>query len=255
MIAIRAEVEVGGISARGVYDFMLNCTDEDYQEWWPGTYLAYHTIRRYPNDLGNHVYFDEYVGRRRVKFEGVVVRSIPGKEIMWQMMEKEDSLRKIIESEINQYRLKLRENLRQRKIQQENLAFTFSRISPVSAYQLGAMSLAGTDVNMKKRYEDAINDYRNRFNEYVTQKQDETGDNGRIMMAITLNEDGSQSMSTSRRGNTGTLNLDDIPEFTSPEYSLADALNPTIKDFGLILFFILLAFLAAFISFLRYDVR
>ncbi len=85
MIAVRTEVAVVGISGRSVSDFMLNCTDEDYQNWWPGTHLAFHTTRRFPNDLGNLVHFDEYVGRRRLKFEGVVVKSIPGKEIVWQM--------------------------------------------------------------------------------------------------------------------------------------------------------------------------
>ena len=85
MIAMRAEVEVRGISGRSVSDFMLNCTDEDYQDWWPGTHLAFHTTRRFPDDLGNHVYFDEYVGGRRLKFEGVVVKNAPGKEIVWQM--------------------------------------------------------------------------------------------------------------------------------------------------------------------------
>ena len=64
---------------------MLNCTDEDYQNWWPGTHLAFHTTKRFPGDFGNLVYFDEYVGRRRLKFEGVLIKSIPGKEIVWQM--------------------------------------------------------------------------------------------------------------------------------------------------------------------------
>jgi hypothetical protein len=31
------------------------------------------------------VYFDEYVGKRRLKFRGIVVKNIPGKNIVWQM--------------------------------------------------------------------------------------------------------------------------------------------------------------------------
>jgi hypothetical protein len=85
MILMRTEVEVGGISGRTISDFMLNCTDEGYQNWWPGTHLAFHTTNRFPNDLGNLVYFDEYLGSRRLKFEAVVIRIIPGKEIVWQM--------------------------------------------------------------------------------------------------------------------------------------------------------------------------
>jgi len=85
MITMRAAVKVKGIAGKTVSNFMLNCTDKDYRNWWPGTHLAFHTRNRFPNDLGNLVYFDEYVGRRRLKFEGVVVKNVPGKEIIWQM--------------------------------------------------------------------------------------------------------------------------------------------------------------------------
>ncbi|MCK4692036.1 MAG: hypothetical protein KAT23_00305 [Anaerolineales bacterium] len=79
---MKTEVAVKRISGKSIYDFMLNSTDKDYQEWWEGTHLAFHTIQRFPNDLGNLVYVDEYVGSRRLKFEGVVIKLIPGKEIV-----------------------------------------------------------------------------------------------------------------------------------------------------------------------------
>ena len=85
MITLKTIVNVKRISGESIYNFMLNCTDEEYQKWWPGTHLAFHTIRRYPNDFGNLVYFDEYVGSRRLKFKGVVIKNIPGKKIVWQM--------------------------------------------------------------------------------------------------------------------------------------------------------------------------
>ena len=85
MIELRTEVYVNGISGKSVSDFMLNCTDEDYQNWWPGTHLAFHTINRFPNGLGNIVYFDEYVGSHRLTFYGIVVENIPGRKIIWQL--------------------------------------------------------------------------------------------------------------------------------------------------------------------------
>ena len=85
MIEMRTEVEVAGVSGKSMYDFMLRCTDEDYQNWWPGTHLAFHTTRRFADDVGNLVYFDEYVGERRLKLHGVVVACVPGKEIVWQL--------------------------------------------------------------------------------------------------------------------------------------------------------------------------
>jgi hypothetical protein len=85
MITFRSEVKIQGISGNELIQFMVNCTDADYQEWWPGTHLAFHTIKRYPDQIGNLVYFDEYVGKYRLKFHGVVREFIPAQKIVWQM--------------------------------------------------------------------------------------------------------------------------------------------------------------------------
>ena len=86
MITLRSEVSVRGISAHEFLVFMVNCTDADYQEWWPGTHLAFHTIQRYPNEIGNIVYFDEYVGKTRLKFKGIITDYVPGQRVIWQMI-------------------------------------------------------------------------------------------------------------------------------------------------------------------------
>jgi len=86
MITLKTEVTVQGITAKQVTDFMLNCTDAEYQRWWPDTHLAFHTIKRRPRDFGNLVYFDEYVGKRRLKFHGMITEMVPGKRIVWQMI-------------------------------------------------------------------------------------------------------------------------------------------------------------------------
>lgn len=176
-------------------------------------------------------------------------------EKMWEIMQYEDSLHREIEAEIMQHELKLREDLRQRKIRQEQLAFSLSRISPVAAYQLGAMSLAGTDVEIKNRYEEAINNYRNEFYEFVQQKQDETGDNGKVMLAFTISDDGSQSMTMSGDRTKENLDISGLPRFAVPAVVFAEAISPALVDFGIILFYIILTFAGAFVMFLRYDVR
>ena len=86
MIKLVSEVNVQGIDGDEVLDFMLNCTDADYQEWWPGVHMAFHTIQRYPNQIGNIVYFDEYVGKTRLKFKGMITEYVPGRKVVWQMM-------------------------------------------------------------------------------------------------------------------------------------------------------------------------
>ncbi|HSG99284.1 MAG TPA: ABC transporter permease subunit, partial [candidate division Zixibacteria bacterium] len=97
-------------------------------------------------------------------------------DAMWSRMQREDSLRREIERRISDYEMRLWEDLRRRKSAQERLAFTFARFSPVSAYQLAAMTLAGTGVELKSRYEDSMNEYRTRFSDYVDRKVAESGD-------------------------------------------------------------------------------
>ncbi|UCD17323.1 MAG: ABC transporter permease subunit [Candidatus Zixiibacteriota bacterium] len=174
-------------------------------------------------------------------------------EMLWEMMQTEDSLRKSVEQEIDRYDLKLREDLRQRKAQQENLAFTLSRLSPASAYQLGAMSLAGTDINVKSRYEEMVNAFRTQFLRFMEQKQLETGDNGRMMMAISISDTASNLAMTGRKKHS--LDLSGLPQFTPPAISLSDSLSPAITDFGILALYTILAFMGAFIAFLRYDLR
>ncbi len=87
MISIESRIRVAGITARQLLEFMLNCTDEQYQAWWPGTHLAFHTVKRRPGDVGNVVYMDELVGKRRIKMQGTVTKVVPGRKVMWQFKE------------------------------------------------------------------------------------------------------------------------------------------------------------------------
>ena len=48
-------------------------------------------------------------------------------------------------------RLQAQEDFRNRKAEQEGLAFAISRFSPASAYQLTVMNLAGTNIDLKTR--------------------------------------------------------------------------------------------------------
>ena len=78
-------IHVDGLTAKQVVDFLLNATDGDYQKWWPGVHLQFHTVRRYPGDIGNVVYMDEFVGSTRLKMKSVVVEVVHDRTIVWQM--------------------------------------------------------------------------------------------------------------------------------------------------------------------------
>ncbi|MFZ5568810.1 MAG: hypothetical protein ACOZF0_00285 [Thermodesulfobacteriota bacterium] len=85
MITLKTIVKVKGITSKDIYDFMLNCTDADYQRWWAGTHLVCHTVKHYPGDIGNIIYADEFVGKYRVKGHAVITRLVPYSEMVYQI--------------------------------------------------------------------------------------------------------------------------------------------------------------------------
>lgn len=172
-------------------------------------------------------------------------------EKMWEWMEEDDRDRKQVQKDIDAYGLKVNEEQRNKKAEQERLAFTLSRISPASAFQLAAMNLAGTDIALKTRFEDALNTYRPMFTTFKDKKQKESGGMGGIR--IEMNTDTGFKIDTGRE--KGVLDISDLPQFDHPQHSFRDAITPAIIDFGLLGIFSLVAFAGAFVRFLRYDVR
>ncbi|MDM7999535.1 MAG: hypothetical protein QUS33_05940 [Dehalococcoidia bacterium] len=86
MVVLQTRVAVQGITGKRVTDFFINCTDTDYQRWWQGTHLQFHTLSRTPEVVGSLVYFDEYVGKHRLKCRGKVTAYAPGKRIEYQII-------------------------------------------------------------------------------------------------------------------------------------------------------------------------
>lgn len=85
MFAIQSRTHVDHLTGRQAFDFLVNATDHEYQEWWPGVHLQLHTLKRCPNNVGNIVYMDEFVGEYRVRMTGVLVEAIPGRRLVWQL--------------------------------------------------------------------------------------------------------------------------------------------------------------------------
>jgi uncharacterized protein YndB with AHSA1/START domain len=85
MLTIESRFFVARISGREVTDFLLDCTDDRYQQWWPGTHLELHAVTHGRDHVGDVVLMDEYVGKRRVRMLAVVVEVVPGHKIVWQL--------------------------------------------------------------------------------------------------------------------------------------------------------------------------
>lgn len=113
------------------------------------------------------------------------------------------------------------------------------------------MNLAGTDIALKARYEDALNKYRPVFNTYKDKKQKETGNSGGFR--IEVNSDTGVKIDAGR--GKGVLDISEMPHFTHPMHSFGDAMESAVIDFGLLGFFSLAAFAGAFVRFLRHEVR
>ncbi len=171
-------------------------------------------------------------------------------EMEWTWADEDDRARKNVQKDIDENSRVLKEELRNKKLSQERIAFSVSRISPVSAFQLAVMSLAGTDINLKSRYEDGLNVYRTTFNQYKEQKQKESGGTGGLRISID-----SKSGIKIDAGRELALDLSGMPQFQSAGVPFVGALTSTILDFGILTFLSLVAFASAFIYFLRYDVR
>jgi ABC-type transport system involved in multi-copper enzyme maturation permease subunit len=166
-----------------------------------------------------------------------------------------DSAQQAIQSDVDQYEDRLREEFRQKKIGQEMAAWSLSRLSPAAAYQLAAMALAESDTDTKTRYEDAMASYRRQFNQYVEAKSAEAGQTGGIRIEVSMDENGKSSLSVDASRDRSGLDVSDVPRFSPPPVSLAESVAPVVLDFGIICFDIILVFALAFVAFLKFDVR
>jgi ABC-type transport system involved in multi-copper enzyme maturation permease subunit len=159
-----------------------------------------------------------------------------------------DSAMKANALAIADYEAKLNADYRLRKAKQERMGLTLSRLSPSSAYQLASQTLAGTDLSLKTRYEDAMTAHRADVVEYAsTRPEGQSG--GRIAIAAT--EEGLKF--NVMKG--AELDISGIPDFEGQRATLRNIASSLVIDSGLLALCILIAFGGAFIAFLRYDVR
>ena len=161
----------------------------------------------------------------------------------WQ--EEESAARETLEEEINEFSRKVDENLRNQKMAQEKMAYTLSRFSPASAYKLTAMQMANTGTGLKSTYEDAMKAYRTSFTQFVEAKREEER----------RRNQGRGGFGRRNQDDQESLDLAELPRFEAPKQDYAEAVAPSILDFGLLSLFSIAAFAGSFLAFIRYDVR
>jgi hypothetical protein len=85
MLMLQTKLRVDGITGREIFDFLADPNDQAYQQWWPGTHLQLHPLKRTEDHVGDVVYMDEYIGERRLRMRGVVAEAAPGHKLVWQL--------------------------------------------------------------------------------------------------------------------------------------------------------------------------
>ena len=167
--------------------------------------------------------------------------------------EESSEIRAAMELTIGENNRRVNENLRNAKSEQERLAFLMSRISPASAFKLTAMNLGGTNTSMKNRYEDQMLVYRNDYNAYINSKwQAEQEEQAQILAG--QRQGGGATIVFAGSGNQA-IDTSDMPQFIASRESVAEVIQASLLDFGLLALFTLLAFSGAFLAFVRYDIR
>ncbi len=169
----------------------------------------------------------------------------------WEWLEVDDAARKKVQADIIENNRTLLEESQNKKKVQEQLAFNLARISPVSSFRLAAMNLAGTDIDLKSRYEESMRRYKDDFTEFTEKKQAEDGGHGGFRIEVDSNE----GVKLDFGRNDQTLDTSEMPQYSAPVVQAGTTLGNSILDFGLLIVFIIATFGGSFFAFLRYDMR
>lgn len=176
--------------------------------------------------------------------------SCPSDDKLAEWMAAEDSIRLEIENDIGRYDASLKKDVRRKQNSRLRLAYALSRISPAASYQIAVINLAGTDVEMKSRYEDAIGNYKAEFSDYTFNRGSTEPHGG-----IKITADSEKGLSVSVADEGPGLDLSDLPRFNASLARFSESSKYVIWDFGIIVLYIICAFAGAFVAFLRFDLR
>ncbi len=161
----------------------------------------------------------------------------------------QDSVQMAVMTSIEEYEAKLLQDRRRAEGMQRRLAYVLCQLSPASSFQLASMSLANTDVELKLRYEDAIDRYRAEYTKYFKDKKVD----GPGSRRVTSFSDGVGGLRFSFPS-VQEIDLSDLPRFVPPTWS-ASVLPQFFVEVGSMLCFILMAFVGGWVAFMRYDLR
>jgi ABC-type transport system involved in multi-copper enzyme maturation permease subunit len=144
-------------------------------------------------------------------------------------------LQQELTTRIDQNNAALERDYQQKKRAQQTLAVNLSRISPASALTFGSMTLARTGVDEFDRFLASVRAYKPIYTKWI---------NSKISEGINF-----------ATGEQTKIKIDDMPQHVYEPEWLSRSLVRAIPDFALLTVMIIVFFVGAYVSFLRYDVR
>jgi len=122
-------------------------------------------------------------------------------------------------------------------------------LSPVAVYQRASEAIAGTGINHCVNLRRHIRRYQDDLKQYI---RDEDAKDPDSLHLIFPSDPCARSWKTISHK---PVDFDTVPKFQERDLALGQSLKLAIWDIGLLVLFNLVFFAAAFVSFLRYDVR
>lgn len=150
------------------------------------------------------------------------------------------------EKKMLEFSARLNEQRRNRQAVQEQAAFNLARISPAAAFTLASSNLVGTSLALKQHYLEEAGKYQQAYASFIRAKTGGSLGGGRVMVFRTTDGEEEKRNPIDPRA---------IPPFVYQAMPLNRAVQAAVLDFGLLIFFNVVFFAGAFVSFLRYDLR
>lgn len=157
---------------------------------------------------------------------------------------------KYYDAQVNARNAIMDEYLRQ-MVAQANTGRYYTCISPAIIYQRASEAIAGVGVPRVANLCQQIKRYQESLKEYIRSKDAEDSDSLHLLFQFPSEWVAKNWHAISHE----RVDFDNVPKFQERDLALGESLKLAIWDIGLLALFNLVFFAAAFVSFLRYDVR
>lgn len=149
------------------------------------------------------------------------------------------------DKKMDEFSGRLNEGRANRQRVQERFAFGLARISPAATFSLAVTNLAGTTLSLKDHFQQQATAYQAEYAKFMKAK---TGmvTGGRMMVFRSETDNGQKPK---------PIDANEMPSFSYEPVPMGTVLGAGLPDMGLLAFFNLIFFIAAYAGFSRYDVR